>query len=104
MRAHTHTRHGPTQQGRMTPDNATHAGYTTAAAHTPQVRSTHTTTRMHGHENMPAPHTAPRRPARTHTHMMKKESSSRPKKDDSTCRNAKSLPPKNLPKQSNATP
>ena len=38
MHAHTHQTRGPPhrQQRRMTPDNATHAGYTTAATRTPQ--------------------------------------------------------------------
>ena len=67
------------QHGRMTPDNATHAGYTTAA--TGARRSTHMTTRMLDMRTCPRPYAQlPRRPTCTNRHV-KKESSSRPKKE-----------------------
>ena len=79
MHAHTPDTRPTIQHGRMTPDNATHAGYTTAATRTPQ--HAHNDTHA-GHENMPAPplHSSPAA-RHAHTHTLKKESSSRPKKE-----------------------
>ena len=56
MHARTPDTRPTTQHGRMTPDNATHAGYTTAATRTPQ----------HAHDDTHAGHmiTCPR-PYRT---------------------------------------
>ena len=84
-------RHEPTtQHGRTTPGNVAHAGCTTATTCTPQ--HTRSDTHAWACEHARA-HTA-QLPAAEHDDIVGEHAHQAKKKSDSTCRNAKNLPPK----------